>query len=333
MLDVARLANVSKTTVSYVITGSGYVSEERRARIELAIVRLGYEPNAFARSLSARRVSAIGVISADTSDAFVARVTSAVVAEASARGISVVVSSHNASASAQGSGRYPRRQPTKALIFIAGHDFSRDVLVALEEDHVVVLAGEVGPEVGAATVVIDPRPAAHELASLVAACGHTRVCVVGPRRHQWSLTERMVGLSEGLAAAGITPERITTVWEEVSVEGGRRAADQLFGDAWQRTDRSTAVLCVDDDIAIGVMQGCAQLGLSVPGHVSVTGFGDTPVASRVTPQLTTARIPAERVGHAAVQMLVRRVEASDEVTTVPAIPASAIRRGSVNRLT
>lgn len=329
MMDVARLAGVSKTTVSYVLTGSGYFSEERRARIELAIARLGYRPNAFARGLSAHRVSTVGVISADPSDAFVARVTSGIIAEASVHDILVMVSAHDPSARAGGSGRRAQRQPSDAVIYIAGHDYSRDAYVALAEDHLVVLAGEADSGVGVAAVVVDPRPAARELASLVAAGGHERIAIAASKCQRWSMAERMVGLSEGLAAAGIPPQRITTVWVDVSVQGGRMAADQLFADESHRSDRPTAVLCVDDDVAIGVIQRCGQRGLSVPDQVSVTGFGDTSAASRVVPTLTTARIPAEKVGHAALQMLIQRGEMSPSTISVWTIAASVMPGGSV----
>ena len=109
-MDVARLADVSKTTVSYVITGTGYVSEERRARIELAIARLGYRPNAFARGLSSSRVSTVGVVSADAADPFVARVTSGILTEAAARDIVVTVSVHGGSSRATDIRRTAARQ-------------------------------------------------------------------------------------------------------------------------------------------------------------------------------------------------------------------------------
>ena len=116
----------------------------------------------------------------------------------------------------------------EALIYIAGNDFSRDAYAALAEQHLVVLAGEADPGVGVAAVMVDPRPAARELAALVASCGHERVAVLAPARRRWSLSERVAGLREGLAAAGITPDNVTTVSVDVSAFGGRMAVDQLF---------------------------------------------------------------------------------------------------------
>ncbi len=328
-MDVARLADVSKTTVSYVITGTGYVSEERRARIELAIARLGYRPNAFARGLSSSRVSTVGVVSADAADPFVARVTSGIITEAAARDIVVTVSVHGGSSRAMDIRRTAARQAGEALIFIAGNDFSRDAYAALAEQHLVVLAGEADPGVGVAAVMVDPRPAARELAALVASCGHERVAVLAPARRRWSLSERVAGLREGLAAAGITPDNVTTVSVDVSALGGRMAVDQLFLNAPDHGHRPTAVLCVDDSVALGVLQRSRQIGLAVPEHLSITGFGETPASQAAIPPLTTARVPAEKIGRAALQMLLRRADMSADAISARMIAASTVTGGSV----
>ncbi|MDT3318102.1 LacI family DNA-binding transcriptional regulator [Microbacterium sp. KSW4-11] len=330
IMDVARLADVSKTTVSYVITGNGYVSEERRARIELAIARLGYRPNAFARGLSSSRVSTIGVVSADAADPFVARVTSGILTEAAARDIVVTVSVYGALSRATDVRRTAARQAGEALIYVAGSDFSRDVYATLAEQHLVVLAGEADPGVGVAAVMVDPRPAARELAALVASCGHQRVAVLAPARRRWSLYERVAGLREGLAGAGIASDNITTVAVEVSALGGRMAVDQLFLNTSDHPDRPTAVLCVDDSVALGVLQRSRQIGLVVPEHLSVTGFGDSPASQATTPSLTTARVPAETVGRAALEMLLRRTEMSADAISARMIAASVVAGETVH---
>jgi DNA-binding LacI/PurR family transcriptional regulator len=330
IMDVARLADVSKTTVSYVISGTGYVSKERRARIELAIARLGYRPNAFARGLSSRRISTVGVISADPADPFVARATSGILAEASARDMVVTLSAHEITPRPGGIPGTSGGYPADALIYIAGTDFSPEVYAALAEHHFVVLAGEADPGVGVAAVMVDPRPAARELAIMVAAAGHRRVAIAAPAQRRWSLTERVTGLREGLAAAGIAPDDVVTVTVDVSVHGGRVAVGQLFGDGSARAGAPTAVLCVDDSVALGVLQQCRQVGLAVPGQVSVTGFGEAPASRATTPTLTTVRIPAERVGRAAVEMLLRRAGMSPEAISARTIPASVVDGGSVS---
>lgn len=328
-MDVARLADVSKTTVSYVITGKGYVSEERRARIELAIARLGYRPNAFARGLSSRRVSTVGVISADAADPFVARVTSGIMTEAAARDIVVTLSAHEIPPRQGGFPRTKGGHAADALIYVAGTDFSPEVYAAIAEEHLVVLAGEADPGAGVAAVMIDPRPAARELALMVASAGHRRVAIAAPTQRRWSLTERVGGLREGLALAGIAPDQVTSVAVDVSVHGGRMAVDQLFGEGSARAGTPTAILCVDDSVAIGVLQQCRHVGVAVPEQVSVTGFGDTPASRATTPILTTVRIPAERLGRTAVEMLLRRSSMSPEAISARTIPATTVAGGSV----
>lgn len=329
-MDVARLAGVSKTTVSNVITGAGYVSEERRLRIELAIAHLEYRPNAFARGLSSRRVSTVGVVSANPADPFVARVMCGIIAEASVRDILVTVSTHGTSGGAADFRRAAGQQPGDALIYIAGEQFSRGVLAALADQHLLVLAGEADPGVGVAAVTADPRPAARQLAAQVASRGHDRVAIAEPSGRRWSVTELVAGLREGLTSAGITPDRVRTVTAEASVLGGMAVGEQLFGDQSMGSRRPTAVLCTNDEVALGVLQYCRHIGVLVPEQVSLTGFGNTPAGRAVTPSLTTAHVPAEDVGRAALEMLVgRQGEVGPGSFSARTIAATFVDGGSV----
>ncbi|MEI3868108.1 LacI family DNA-binding transcriptional regulator [Microbacterium sp. CCNWLW134] len=327
---MARLADVSKTTVSYVINGTGYVSEERRTRIELAIARLGYRPNAFARGLRSSRVSTVGVVSADAADPFVARVTSGILAEAAARDIIVTVSVDSGPSSCPESGRVGARQTGEPLIYVTDNEFSAEAYATLAARHVVVLAGEGEHRLGrAAAAMIDPRPAAHDLATFVVSSGHTRVAIVTPARWSGKWSERAAGLRDGLIAAGIPWVGITTISAEVSVHGGRVAIDELFMVTPDLSLRPTAVLCVDDSVAIGVLQRSREVGLIVPDHLSVTGFGDTTPAQTTSPRLTTARLPAEEIGQAALEMLLRSADLGDKAIPARMIAASMVRGGSV----
>lgn len=330
--DVARLADVSKTTVSYVINGTGYVSEERQTRIELAIARLGYRPNPFARGLRSSRVSTIGVVSADAADPFVARVTSGILAEAAEHDIIVTVSVHGGHPPAPESGRVEARQTGAALIYVTGNEFSVETYAALASRHVVVLAGDGEHNVAGAAVMIDPRPAANDVATFVVSSGHTRVAIVAPARWSGKWSERAVGLREGLIAAGLPPAGITTVSADVSVYGGRVAVDQLFTSNPNPSLRPTAVVCVDDSVAIGVIQRSGEIGLTIPDDLSVTGFGDSPAAQALSPRLTTARLPAEKIGHTAVKMLLSMADDGDAAATARVIAAEMVQGGSVRLL-
>jgi LacI family transcriptional regulator len=329
--DVARVAGVSKTTVSYFLSGSGYVSTDKRERIRTAITSLGYQPNAFARGLSSRRLSAIGILSSNPADELVARITSGILAEASERDIVITISAHSTNPRPEELRRAAWGHASDGMIYIASHADSEEAFAELRRLCPVVLAGEAGAGEHVPAVRLDPRPAARDLAQLVASCGHQRVAVVIPDAAIFALTSRVDGLIEGLAAVGYGPDAVTIVPAQISPDGGKHAADHLYGDRARRSSAPTAVLCVDDSVALGVAAQCRSLGLHVPNQISVTGFGESRAASAARPALTTAHIPAEEIGRAALQMLISDDGRGQAAQTVLHVPATLVGGVTVQR--
>lgn len=329
IMDVARLAGVSRTTVSYVLNGTGYVSADKRERTEAAIATLGYHPNAFARGLGSRRVSTVGILSGDPADEFIARISSGIIAEACRRDILVTISAHSPSPRPEELRRAAWGQATDGVIYIAGHDDCREVFSALTQFCPAVLASET-PVRPAAAVTIDPRPAAQDLTQLVASCGHERVAIVAPDTRDSTLTSRVACLREGLATVGIRSDMITIVPAAVSSMGGREAATEIFGQSTPNGPSPTAVMCVDDSVALGVLDRCRTLGLRVPTEISVTGFGDARAATATNPRLTTAHLPAEALGTAALEMLLTNPDRSPDANPLREIPASVVVGGTVH---
>jgi DNA-binding LacI/PurR family transcriptional regulator len=329
IMDVARLAGVSRTTVSYVLNGTGYVSADKRARTEAAVSTLGYQPNALARGLSSRRASIIGILSSDPADEFVARICSGIIEEASRRDILVTISTHSPSPRAEELRRAAWGQASDGVIYIGSTEDCTEVFGALSQLCPAVLASE-APVRDAAAVTIDPRPAAQDLAQLVASCGHERVAVVAPENGDTRMKNRVTGLRDGLASVGIRPDMITMIPAPASSHGGREAADKIFIAPASHQSSPTAVMCVDDSIALGVIDRCRSLGMQVPTDISVTGFGDTRAATATTPRLTTAHMPAEWLGKAALEMLMTNPDRKGDTNPAQEIPASVVVGGTVH---
>lgn len=300
--DVARVAAVSKSTVSRVLNGTGYVSLERRVTVERAIADLSYRPNTFAR-LRSKDLRTIDVTSDDLTDEFVARVVSGIVAEANREQVLILLTADNSTG-----GRDPhateRRVASLGSICIRAGRRSYPVTDRVDSSYPAIFISNPDRESETAALVIDARPAAQAIVRRVVAAGHRRIAVVGWTDDECVRQDLALGLIESAVSAGIGLDSITKVPAESSEDGGRAAADQIFGHAdVSLANRPTAVLCLDDPVAIGVMSRCRALGWDVPRDISVTGFGDTRPSRVTSPSLVSASVPAKRMGEAALRML------------------------------
>ena len=114
---------------------------------------------------------------------------------------------------------------------------------------------------------------------------------------------RKTAISAALSAAGIDPTTVADLRTNYDAAAAWQAANSLL----DQPIRPTAVICFDDTLALQMVRACAERAVSVPGEMSVVGFGDAPHAALVSPSLTTVRIPFEQAGRQAAEMLCRSV--------------------------
>lgn len=280
--DVARLAGVSVPTVSRVLTGSTPVSNDKRERIMAAIRELGYRPNAAARALVSGRQSMIAIIAGNTTRYGYAMTIQGVEEAARAAGYLVVITVVDT----------PDEESIATTVdLVLGQPVAG--VVVLEFDEAGILAKSVFPvtvpmvsavAVGNANATepqafLDDRLAAQEATEYLLGLGHSTV-------HHVSLPQaiprmgRTLGWEDALRAAGKeVPDIIAAGWEPSS---GREVGLALA----DRPD-VTAVICGNDEVAIGVIRGLHEAGRRVPDDVSVVGFDDSPLAAVAIPALTT----------------------------------------------
>jgi DNA-binding LacI/PurR family transcriptional regulator len=156
------------------------------------------------------------------------------------------------------------------------------------------------------------------------ALGHTRCAFVSGPERSWSNQQRLRGLR---AAAGAASADVVTIGPVApQFEGGVQAADRVLASG------ATAVLAYNDLVAAGILSRLAQLGIDVPGRLSVVGFDDIPLAAMLTPALTTVAAPTAQAGAAAVDALLCRLEpvapAGRPAPSDRRLPATLVVRGS-----
>jgi DNA-binding LacI/PurR family transcriptional regulator len=326
--DVASAAGVSYQTVSRVINGHPSVRASTREQVLEAIARLGFRPNRVARALAGGRIQAVTVLASNTT-LYGQRSAIQGIEEAAriadfAVGVRVIESEAPADV-ADAVDRAMERG--SALIVIAFDRASQRALAEVPRDVPVVGIVEtpVGDEARLLTtqpkpwVWIDDRQAASDATAYLLSLGHKTVHYVAIPSST-SSSQRLAGWQSALREAGIAaPEPIAAQWDPRS---GFEAGRLLAGDP-----AVTAVLCGNDDLALGVVKAMHQAGRPVPASVSVVGFDDVPQAEFYTPALTTVRLDFTELGHAAFAALQAQIGAAPTARPRPR-PQLIVRESS-----
>lgn len=310
--DVARLAKVSIGTVSAVINNSNRpVAADTRDHVLRCIAELNFEPNNAARNLKHQRVSSIGFIVPDLSNAFFVDV---------AQGIQSVLDSVDCLlvlcmtwANTQREEYYAqvlRTQRLNGVIYLSGTGLPSPSLINLATKGAVVFVDECLPGIDVPFVSSQNLIGARCLAQYVLSQGHRRLAIVSGPRGLWTSEQRQAGFREAFAGAGMVPDTVPVIRGDYTERSGRQAAEEII--ALAAPVRPTAVLCANDLMAIGFVRRCRELDIAVPAGISVTGFDDIPEARLLSPELTTVRQPGYDMGRAAAGLLLARIGAVAE---------------------
>ncbi len=302
IVDVANRAGVAAITASRVVNGSGPVSGQVRARVELAIAEIGYVPNSVARSLRSRRTDTIALIVTDMTNPFFTTVARGVEDAASDAGMMLIIC--NTDEREADEQRYVRmllqRRVDGILLVPARHGAAAIEQCRLHGTPVVVVDRRLTRR--AADVVRgDSRGGAIELARLLVSLGHESIAVLSGPRAVSTADDRVAGFRKALVGAGRRPPRVYR--GAFTIESGREMA-RLAASA---RPRPTALFAANNFIAIGALQALDEMKVRVPGDVAVVGFDDLPPAMVTFPFLTVAAQPAHEMGERSVTMLLERL--------------------------
>jgi DNA-binding LacI/PurR family transcriptional regulator len=297
--DVAAAAGVSYQTVSRVINGSPSVRDSTRELVLATIEDLGFRPNRAARALAGGPVQSVTVLTPDTSLYGSSAALQGIEEAARAAGFAVGIRVVESPDAAEVSDAVARAvEPGGALIVIAYYKAGTATLAAVPPGIpltaiVETPAGDEGD--GKPWVWVDDRKAASAATRYLLGLGHRTVHYASiPFSSRTS--QRMEGWRCALEAAGApVPEPVQCGWTPHS---GHQAGLALAADP-----AVTAVLCGNDDLALGVMRAMHEAGRAIPADVSVVGFDDTPVAQFLTPSLTTVRLDFTELGRACFALL------------------------------
>lgn len=301
--DVARIASVSKKTVSRVINHSPLINGDTRKRVEAVIAELGYVPNPQARALALRRNFLIGLIHDNPNPHMVLGVQQGLLEVLRDTEFELIVHPVD------------RGSPSMANDIRLFLERQRPYGVMLlppisENDALAELCADIGcrfVRMGSAPfddaqhmVASNDREAARGAVDYLIQAGHKRIgIVVGPHGFR-SAFERQQGYEEAIEAADIGIQRTLVAQGDYTFLSGMRAAERLL----DLSPRPTAIFASNDEMAAGALHIARQRGLDVPADLSIIGFDDASIASHLWPPLTTVRWPIATMARAAALKLI-----------------------------
>ena len=306
--DVAEAAGVSIATASRSLSGATGVSETVAERVREVAREMGYVANVHARSLAGGSSRTVGMVVHEIGDPYFSEIASGVLRVGAREGLTVQICH---------TGRDPQQELTQlrmlianrvGAIIVAGSGFVDPAMQAAARADLQAFrkaGGRVAVigrhHLGADAVLPDNVEGARAVAEHLLDLGHRRIAVATGSRALTTVADRLAGVEAAFEAAGLDFSAVPVVEAEFTRSGGKEAAEKILA---EHPD-VTAVLALNDDMAIGVLSVLRSRGIAVPGQVSVTGFDDVAVAGDLAPSLTTVRLPMAEMGEQALLLALK----------------------------
>ncbi|EJJ31498.1 transcriptional regulator [Rhizobium sp. CF142] len=327
--DVAKQAGVSNGTVSRYFHQPDRVHEETRNKIREAIDQLGYAPNASAQSFRLGNTGIVLVLTSSIGDAFYGDVIAGIIQVANTKGYGVRVQEVQPGKLAAGElDRIAASRQADGIIVLgdAGPFPASRRTDQIRNRPAIVVCGETSdPELlGYPRFQIDGFAAAAELTNFLIGLGHREIGFMRGEIASINLHERESGFRSAMKQAGITIAEDWLCNGQFTIKPARRA----IADFLNAKIVPTALICANDEMALGAMAELQSRGIRVPQDVSVVGFDDTRYADVANPPLTTIAQPASEIGERGMYCLLQAIRGEEPQTAVEYLAHRLIVRKS-----
>lgn len=302
--DIARLAGVSDSTVSRVLTNHPSVSEKTRRDVLTVINDSGYLPDSVARCLVTGRSNTLAFITEDIRNPFFAEIARGVEDAAGAEGYRVIYCSTD--------GDVEKEKTYVELvigyrvsgIIFTSYSGSPDILdIASRRGVSSVLVNRYFNYLHSDCVVVDNLAGAYDATKLLVSLGHKRIAHIGGGFKSSTSLERRAGYEKALSDSGVELDEKIVLPGDLKARTGYEQALRILaaGDV-------TAIFAANDLMAMGAWRACLQMGRKVPADIAIVGFDDIELASFPNVSLTTVRQPKYDLGRLSVNLLLKRVK-------------------------
>ena len=325
IVDVARRAGVSKSTVSLVLGGSSLVAEATRERVTEAMAELGYIYHRGAATLRGAKSGVLGMVINDLSNPFYVELAIGIEQACQGAGfVPFLANSAEDPVRQQEVIRSMREHGAAGLVLAPAIDTSASDVKGLVVGLPVVQVMRRLPGLKASLVAPENKEGARKATAHLIAQGHKRVAFVGGTTSLLVREERLSGYRLALEDAGIPLDASLVIETRTNYSGGGAAVPQLLN----LRDPATAALCFNDVVAIGLIRALTQARATIGRKFAVIGFDDIEEAKHMLPALTSVAVNARNLGSRAAQLLMRQIASGNFEPESIFCPTSLIIRSS-----
>lgn len=304
--DVARIAGVSKRTISRVINGSPMVGQATRERVEKIIKEVNYHPDKQARGLASNRSYLLGLIYDNPDALYIDQVQRGALDICSSLGFELVVHpcQWQSEDFIEDCLNFASRSRVDGIIVIppvSESDKLAEAFKSIKLPCIRIASTDLGDPDN--IVISDDRGAMTDIAEHLIELGHTDIAMItGPMAFH-SSKERFEGFKNALRVKGLDLPENRIQFGENTYETGIECARALL----TQTPRPTAIFANNDEMAAGAVRVSSDLGIKIPDDLSIAGFDDNIIASRIIPSLTTIKRPVQKIARLATQKLIQSI--------------------------
>ncbi|MCW9698413.1 MULTISPECIES: substrate-binding domain-containing protein [unclassified Avibacterium] len=308
MKDIARIAQVSTSTVSHVINNTGYVSEAMRARVMNVVESLNYRPSALARSLKVKQTNTLGMLVSATNNPFFAEVVSGVEQYCNQHQYNLIISSIDGAENRleQNIQTLIQKQVDGLLLMYSDSQYAD--LKQLNISLPVVVMDWWPTALNADKIYENSELGAYLATQYLIQQGHREIAIITGNLQKSLAQNRLQGYKKALQEAQLPLNPEWIIESHFDFEGGVIGMKKLL----QAKKRPSAVFACSDTIAVGVYQVAWQQGLNIPQDLSVIGYDDIMLAQYLSPPLSTIHQPKAELGKLAVETLLKRIKTPEK---------------------
>lgn len=306
--DVADLAGVSRTTVSFVLNNEKrfIIRPETADKVRAAAKQLGYYPNASARALASNQTKTIGLIISRApqyiaTDPFLPQILGGLLDVLKQNSQGLLIEWVESGQQLETYLELTRAHHIDGIILMTPRLDDSGIRALEEADIPVVLMGYI-PGSSLHSVDVDNLGAAETAVNHLIALGHTKIaCITNAALPYTSASQRLEGYRRALFKANLEYNDKLVYEADFDIQSGFRAMNSLLNSG----QKFTAVFVASDNVALGAYSALREAGLNIPGDVSVVGFDDIPLSSYISPALTTIRMPAHEISQQSYYLLMK----------------------------
>lgn len=322
LADIAREAGTSASTASRALSGRGYVSAEARERLREAAERLGYVPNASARTLKQRTSRVVGVAVSDLGNQFYANLAAGIEQTLREADYQMVLVSDNSDETQELACARTFLAMRAAGVIITPADRAAAALLAHNGVDVVEVDRQLA-DIDCDAVVLDNERGGREATSHLLELGHRRVALLMAETDWTSDAGRLQGYVAAHDEAGVPLDERLILAVQFHAPDAEERIDTLI-----RDQRPTAIFAANNTLAENAWHVLRRRGMRLPADISLVGFDDVPWMAMVDPGITAVAQPVLEMGRRAAELLLRRAANPETPCSVEMLQPTLVVRGS-----